>query len=269
MSFHRQIITTGLILFMLIGVGFTELNQDQDSKLVDRINGIKVIARANQWSLILPDNHPVLKEVIKLKKAARDQLVNEGDAQQRGIGLFIADQQGDIAALLAWEELLDDKELTVSYALPLAQPEEYAAGEQTVSEYLNSIYHDWIGVDVDGSRKRFAKLIGEIDKPELLIHPWIVKLKRARGDAKVTKSLKNEIEKLPEEVRWAVITIGWCDSLYIKDEAQKLLAGTSPVLRKQIQSDDSGIMNLSEEPMFRASSAYYSAVINKCRLLLD
>jgi len=264
MFFRRCVLSAGLVLLVLTFAGFEPPVPVVNP--TDRIGEIDAVPRAHQWSLIPPVDRPVLKAVIKMKKVDRDALVVEGDARQRGIGLFIADQQGDVAALLAWEHLLDDKELTVPFALPLAQPEKYDSGDQTVSEYLNSIYHDWLGVNIDCSRKRFAKLIGEIDEPQHLVNPWIVRLRRVHGDEKRTESLKKEIEQLPEEVRWAVITIGWCNSLYSEEDARRLLADVSPELREQIRSGDSILI---EEPLFRASSSYRDAVLEKCCRLMD
>ncbi len=161
---------------------------------------ITVLPRQHQWTLVDPAARPALAATARLSAAARDRLLSSDSARERGIGIFVADQQGDVACLLSLSALLEDEAATVPYALPVAHAGGYAQGEQTVAEYLNAAYREWLGVEVDKSRRRFDRLLGEVDEPDHLVRPWIVRLQRVRKDVEGTAELKQRVRALPEAV---------------------------------------------------------------------
>ena len=209
---------------------------------------VDVVPRHHQWSLIAPEARPALEQLVQMSSADLDRLLTEGDARQRGIGLFIAEQQGDLTRLLALAHWLDDNKRTVAYALPVAQVGEYAHDSQTVGEYLDSIYREWFGVDVDTSRKRFEKFFGDVSEPEHLVRPWIVRLRRAQADAAKVAEIKQRISALPEDVRWAVVTSGYTSSVYSEAEARAILSNLSEPTRSAIEARAE---LLPDEPLFR------------------
>ncbi len=228
---------------------------------------ISVLPRANQLFLVEPQARATLEQLVNLPTRERDQLIRHGDARQRGIGLFIADQQGDIALLLKLAPLLQDNEQTVPYAAPVADVGNYDVLPQTVGDYLNSIYLHWFGVDVDGSVRRFERLLGDVSNPDHLVHPWIVRLRRAQGDAPAIAQLKQQIAQLPEEVRWAVLTMAHTNSLYTLEEAREGLAQLSPATRTRLANQDDV---LPGEPLFRVNEgAYLQLTLQACRQLLE
>ncbi len=228
---------------------------------------INVLPRANQWFLVEPQARAALEQLVNLPARDRDQLIRQGDARQRGIGLFIADRQGDIALLLKLAPLLQDNEQTLPYAAPVADVGNYDVLPQTVGDYLSSIYLHWFGVDVDGSARRFERLFGDVSDPAHLVHPWIVRLRRAQGDAPATAQLKQQIARLPEEVRWAVLTLGHTNSLYTLEEARDGLAQLSPAMRTRLANQDDV---LPGEPLFKVNEgAYRQLTLHACRQLLE
>ncbi len=237
------------------------------SDTAEAISQVTVVPRHNQWSLIDPQKRQALSEIVGMPAADRDRLIQQGDARERGIGIFIAEQQGDVELLLSLAHMLADREPTVPYALATALPGDYANEDQTVAEYLSSVYLEWFGVDVDQSAKRFDELLGAVTDPSRLVRPWIVRLRRARGDAQATAQIRQRIRKLPEEVRWAVVTLGYCNSLYTEPEARALLAELSKTIQDAIQSDK-GL--LPEEPLFRMNAGTYRKLaLGKCQRLLS
>jgi hypothetical protein len=238
----------------------------QTSDTADAVAQVSVVPRHNQWSLIDPDQRPALTEIVKMSAADRDKLIRLGDARQRGIGIFIAEQQGDIDLLLSIARLLDDREPTVQYALPTAMPEEYASQAQTVAEYLSSVYLEWFGVDVDRSAEKYEGLFGEVTDSSRLVRPWIVRLRRARDDAEATAQIKRLVAQLPEEVRWAVVTLGYSNSLYTEPEARAFLSELSAPVKNAIQNDE---RLLPEEPLFRMNEGTYRRLaVEQCQRLL-
>jgi hypothetical protein len=214
--------------------------------------GVRVVPRQNQWSLIEPAQRDVLKRLAATPVAVRDVLLSSGDARECGIGIFIAEQQGDLAVLLSVSHLLANHAATVPYAAPLAQAGEYGTREQTVAEYLTSVYLEWFGVDVDKSLKRFDELLRPVkDHPQDLVQPWLVRLRRARSDERAIAEIKAEANKLPEETRWAVITLGYNSSLYTKSEARAALARLSEKVQQSLRARAT---LPATEPLFRSTS---------------
>lgn len=239
----------------------------QTNDAADAISQVSVVPRHNQWSLVDPQQRQALSKTVGMPAADRDQLIRRGDARERGIGIFIAEQQGDIELLLSLAHLLADGEPTVPYALATALPGEYAHEAQTVAEYLSSVYLEWFGVDVDQSAKRFDKLLGAVTDPSRLVRPWIVRLRRARGDSQATTPIKQGIRKLPEEVRWAIVTLGYCNSLYTEPQARALLSELSETTQDAIQNERS---LLPEEPLFRMNAGTYRKLaLGECQRLLS
>jgi hypothetical protein len=231
------------------------------------LSEVSVVPRMNQWSLVEPEARAALKQVATLQAENREELIRDGDARQRGIGLFIADQQGDIELLLSLAPLLKDEERTVPYAAPVAHVGGYDVREQTVSAYLSSIYLHWFGVEVDGSMRRFERLLGDVEEPAHLVNPWLVRLRRARGDEAAVTQLKERIAELPEQVRWAVLTLGYQNSLYTFDEARDRLRQLSPAMLDRLQNRDD---LLPSEPLFRQNRGNYRSItLRECRDLLE
>ncbi len=234
---------------------------------LDTSAAVSVVPRQNQWSLIDREQRQAVRAVIGIPATERDRLLRSGDARERGLGIFVAEQQGEVELLLSLAPLLADTEITIPYALPTAAPGEYASGDQTVGEYLSSVYLEWFGVDVDRSVKRFDKLLGGVTDPARLVRPWIVRLRRAHGDSEATAQIKRRIQDLPEEVRWAIVTLGWSNSLYEEEEAGELLAELSAATREAIRNQDT---LMPEEPLFRMNSGRYRTLaLEACQRLLD
>jgi len=231
------------------------------------VSKITVLPRYNQWTLIEPELRPALKKAVRMTPAQREHLVRSGTPAERGIGIFVADQQGDIAALLSYADLLVDRESTLPFAQPTAHVGQHAQRDQTVGEYLTAAYVEWFGVDVDSSPARFKRLLADVSDPDRLVRPWIVRLRRAAGDAKQTAQLKKDINALPEEVRWAVLTLGYKNSLYTVAEARRLLASLSRPTRQAIVG---GTNLLPDEPLFRMNDgALWRLTLAECRKLLN
>ena len=239
----------------------------QTRDTAEAISQVTVLPRHNQWSLVGPQQGQALSEIVRLPAADRDQLIQQGDARERGLGIFIAEQQGEVELLLSLAHLLADREPTVPYALATALPGEYANEDQTVAEYLSSVYLEWFGVDVDRSAKRFDELLGAVSDPPRLVRPWIVRLRRARDDRQATAQIKQRVRGLPEEVRWAVVTLGYCNSLYTEPEARALLSELSETTQAAIQNEKN---LLPEEPLFRMNAGTYRKLaLGECQLLLS
>jgi hypothetical protein len=218
----------------------------------ETVAGVRVVPRLNQWTLVAPEQREILKKAVQMAAADRDRLLSSDDARLRGIGIFIAEQQGDLAKLLSLSALLADGAPTVGYATPLAQPGEYRVREQTVAEYLTAVYLEWFGVDVDKTKKRFDDLLGPVkDQPQNLVQPWIVLLRRAQADENEVAKIKAKVAELPEEVRWAAVTLGYNGDLYTKAEAGALLAKLSEKTLATVRNREKLLPN---EPLFRSTS---------------
>lgn len=255
----RVIIVSGLVL-----VAAAAARTPPPAVALDEIT---VVPRGNQWSLIPPEALPALQQIVKLTPKQRDALVQSEDARRRGIGLFVAEQQGDVAFLLSLSHLLDDRTPTVPYARPVAHDGGYAHADQTVADYLSSIYAEWFGVDVDKSRKRFDKLIGRVAEPRHLVRPWIVRLRRAGENEEKTVALKAQVADLPEEVRWAVLTLGYKNSLYSPTEAHAALNSLSAHTRDALHGRQD---LLPDEPLFRVNDGLFrKTLLTDCRRLLN
>lgn len=243
----RTTIAIKCVIVLLVASGATFSAPAQSADVLKSLETLQVVPRAHQWSLVAPELRPALQQAVQLSPEIVERLAR-GDARQRGIAIFIADQQGDVARLLALAPLLDDHAQTVPYALPVAHVGGYETGPQTVSEYLSTAYLHWLGVDVDGSSKRFARDVGPIEHPDQLVHPWIVRLRRAKAAGQDMSTLKQQIAALPEAVRWAVITLGYENSLYDRAEARTQLAALSETTQTALAQ---GARLQPTEPLFR------------------
>jgi hypothetical protein len=224
----------------------------------DLLEQVRAVPRHNEWGCVAPEQRPVLKSLIEMPAAERDQLLRSDDARLRGIAIFITEQQGDLVALLSLRARLADNAPTVPFATPAAQIGEYPVTQQTVADYLTAVYKDWFGVDVDKSPERFDSLLGPIkDQPQSLVQPWIVRLRRAGADEKAVADVKQRIAALPDELRWAVVTLGYGDSLYTRDEARTLLNALSAPVQGRLRAGEALLPN---EPLFRSTS-FRSAVL--------
>jgi hypothetical protein len=233
---------------------------------VDAVAAVRVVPRHNQWTLVAPEQRALLAKIIELPAAERDQFLRSSDARLRGIGIFIAEQQGDLAMLLSLSNLLADNAPTVPFALPVAHGGDYPVRDQTVADYLTTVYLEWFGVDVNKSKERFDDLLGKVqDKPQDLVQPWIVRLRRARADESAVAKTKARIAELPEEVRWAVVTLGYSDSLYTQADARTLLTTLSEKTRAALRTRATLPPN---EPLFRSTS-FRDAVLRQYEELMS
>ncbi len=221
---------------------------------------VTVLPRHHQWSLVDPVDRPPLEQVARLTAEQRDRLVRDGSARERGIAIFAADQQGDIAWLLRQSALLSDNERTVPYARPVAHVGGFAQADQTVSAYLRTMYLEWFGVDVDQSPERFETLLGAVTDSRHLVRPWIVRLRRARDNTEAGTAIREEIRTLPEPVRGVVITLAWSDSLYPAEQARTDLSALSAGTRETIRNRTD---YLPDEPLFRANRGAYRKVVRQ------
>lgn len=263
MGIRQYAISCGFALTVaLAAVGASAENNGAS----DAVAQITVLPRHNQWSLIDPDQRQALRNIVKMPAGDPASLTRQGDPRQRGVGIFIAEQQGNLELLLSIAHLLDDDEPTIPYALPTAMPEEYATQAQTVAEYLSSVYLEWFGVDVDRSARKFEELFGDVTDSSRLVRPWIVHLRRARDDSQATARIKQLVTQLPEEVRWAVVTLGYSNGLYTEPEARTILSKLSGPVKDAIQSDE---RLLPEEPLFRMNAGTYRTLaLERCQRLL-
>lgn len=261
----KTVVRWGVLLVVVFATNGTSA-QPPEVSIDELVSKISVLPRYNQWSLIEPELRPALKQVVRISREQRERLVHSGSPAERGVGIFVAEQRGDVAALLSYVRLLTDEASTLPYAQPTAAVGQYARRDQTVGEYLTAAYLEWFGVDVDSSPARFRRVLGDVTDPERFVQPWLVRLWRARGNAGETAKLKEQINALPEDVRWAVITLGYKRSVYTLEEARGLLADLSREIRQ-------AILNRAEllpgEPLFRVNDgAYRRVVLEECGRLL-
>jgi hypothetical protein len=218
----------------------------------DVLAQVRAVPRHNEWGCVAPEQRPALKSLIEMPAAERDQLLRSDDARLRGIAIFITEQQGDLATLLSLRALLADNAPTVPFAAPAAHVGDYPVSQQTVAAYLTAVYKEWFGADVDNSPERFDTLLGPTkDQPQSLVQPWIVRLRRAGADEKTAAEVKQRIAALPDELRWAVVTLGYSDSLYSSDEARTLLSTLSAPVQGRLRAREALLPN---EPLFQSSS---------------
>lgn len=209
------------------------------------ILSIGVMPRCNQWSLVPPAQREGLRWLLQMTAEQRERVAKSDEARWRGLAIFIADQQGDLAALLSYAPMLEDGRATVPYALPTSGVDEYAQGEQTVAEYLSSAYLHWFGVDVDCSLARFRENFGEQPDPTGFVKPWIVRLRRADKDGAKVAEVKRRIQTLPEDLRWAVFALGYQESVYTAREARDGLRHLSAEMRQALAA---GTVEMRAEP---------------------
>lgn len=246
----RIFVTTAALLTALCTMNVSAQTQTPaESFGVDAMTiGIGVMPRANQWELVPPEQRSGLRELVKLNAEQRERLAKSDSARSRGLAVFIADQQGDLAALLSYAPMLEDGRATVPYALPTSGVDEYAQGEQTVAEYLSSAYLHWFGVDVDCSLARFRENFGEQPDATGFVKPWIVRLRRADKDGARVAEVKRRIQALPEDIRWAAFALGYQESVYTAREARDGLRQLSAELRQALAA---GTVEMRAEPYLR------------------
>lgn len=227
---------------------------------------VRAVPRHHQWSVLAPDQRERLLAIVRLTPGERERWTASPSAVERGLGLFAAEQNGDIEFLLSRADLLESREPTIPYAPPLALGQGGAPIAQTLGEYLTAIYQDWFGVDANGSRARFDRLFGRQQSPALLVKPWIVRLQRARDDEQAVAAIKKQIYELPEEVRWAVVTLAYKNSLMSEEEARGQLARLSKTTKSALAA---GAELLPGEPMFLVNGGLLQrTLLEECRRLL-
>ena len=231
---------------------------------------VSAIPRWNQWSLLDADQRRALRlRVARSSRADWVRLVQEGGGPERGLGLFLADQHGDVAALLTWCGLLEDHRETLPYPLPNAWSGPMVTHSQTVSGYLTTLYLAWFGVDVDGDRARCEAFLGGLETPDVPVRPWIERLLRARDDAERHR-LKRVLLELPEPERAVVLLLAFEHDLMNRDEVCDAWNGIRAGLRADLEA---GVAVLPDEPMFRAQGPRFlsrlAAVANRLTACLE
>jgi len=254
---HRFIFCAAAFVVLLASACVRAQSPPSDTHNI--MTGITVLPRYNHWSAVDPALRSTLKAALRMSSEQRHQLVRSGSASQRGIGIFIAEQQGDIDALLSYSDLLGDDRKTVPFARACIAPGQHEHSDQTVGEYLTAAYLEWFGVDVDSSPARYDRLFGDVSDAQHLVYPWIVRLRRAAENAERTAQVKEQISALPDRVRWAVLTLGYKNSVYERQEARALLMELSSDTQKALNSD---VDLLPEEPLFRMNGGTYYPLVH-------
>jgi hypothetical protein len=96
----RTTIAIKCVIVLLVASGATFSAPAQSADVLKSLETLQVVPRAHQWSLVAPELRPALQQAVQLSPEIVERLAR-GDARQRGIAIFIADQQGDVARLLA------------------------------------------------------------------------------------------------------------------------------------------------------------------------
>lgn len=204
----------------------------------------------------------LLKELVQLPSDQLKEMLERGTARERGAAVFAMAERGDLEALLAASSSLDDLEETVPVAVFPALGG-YQRKPQTVGELLARAYDYWFGMGAPTSLEQFrASQLASIGNAEQLAYPWVVRLRRARmlrlegekckeftigltqlGEREI-RDVKARIEKLPESLRWVVVTMAYLEGkqiehreenrYYTEQEARRLLASLSLEQRQLI-----------------------------------
>lgn len=244
---------------------------------IETLNRIDVLPR--NWSSSFdnsPEEQRLMLELIEMPREQRERLLSSDDSRDRGIGLFVTSEQGDLKCLLELHDWLADKRPTIPDAglnKAITPPGErsFELKGRTLGWYVCGEYFMWFGVYVSTPGEFALSPLSRIENPDLLVRPWLVRLNRIRNIAhletttdktrdKMTagvNEIKSRIAALPEEIRWAVVMEahwaaqtrepdGW-DQYYSEKEAREILRSLSDPLREKIRS---GTADLKFEPNY-------------------
>ncbi len=237
------------------------LHQPDNGARPCSVEHVKAIPRWHQWSLLDPGSRKTLQCLVTRSSVQqRERLVWHGTARERGLGLFLADQQQDVAALFSYCPLLQDERDTLPYALPVASVGATAVQRQTVSAYLNTLYLEWVGVDMDGDRSRCEDYLGRVPDPEHLVRPWVVRLLRAGGDQYTLSRWQRAVARLPEMEQGVIILLAAGDDLLDAQTSCRNWLRLSPVARDGLLA---GALAVLDDPLVWARGERFSAQVSK------
>lgn len=198
----------------------------------------------------IPLPFAVVDELMVLRSAEPavvEALLSSDDPREVGLGLFVLEQNADLARLASLADLLDDQRPTIPYAGKTVQVGDFVPQNQTVGEYLAHIYAMWFGVPSRDAKSRKEE-IRNVTDPWERPNPWLEKLTRARsglygeegfaGRETRIAAVKQELQAGSADVRWVVATDGHDRGLYSREEARTILLSLDQTLRSQIITGD-------------------------------
>lgn len=181
------------------------------------------------WTSVPQAQQAALAELVRAAPEELERLLASEDPIDRGLGIFILEQRGDLRALIEHSNLLLDERPTVPLAAISAVSGHYPSSPQTVSDYMRRAYYVWFGIfvlvpaDVD-------RLLGDVPDFSTLAQPWRVRLQRAAAGGPASVALgvsdaqvKAQVRNLEPELRWLVVMLGRADGLYTDQEAIALI----------------------------------------------
>lgn len=252
--------------------------------------GVKALPHPAYMNLFTDDEREALDRLLSISDEQLDILLNSDDPRKIGLRIHVVDARGDLRRLLELAPLLEDDRATVPM-MALIQPEpssilltppnkgDYNTYQTTVAKFLAGEYALWFGRSIVihtpeqeevlrgrfgpsmggyGAMGQFERTLGKVEDPELMVHPWIRRLRRAAsyGTPKQLEAVKEQVQRLPPELRWAVLAsahtefrFAGASSGYTKNElvdefrrlppalrqapAEQLAASTDPTLTKE------------------------------------
>lgn len=187
------------------------------------------------WNQIVPSNDRQRLELIAdCTPEEIDRLLQSDDPREVGAGIFALSAQGNVRQLLELKALLDDARVTIPRPVPVSRG--YKVREQSVGALLGGAICTWTGLPgLDAEGEMLRALHERYPDPEALITPWLVRLRLVQSDAAAREAVIEQVEALPESLRWAVATMAWNNGKYLtEDEARRILAGLSDETKRAI-----------------------------------
>lgn len=205
-----------------------------------------------------PEVRKYFPQLLQLSEADTRTLLGGNDPRDRGIGLFILDQRGDVGGLVRCVGMLEDSRQTIDESGVSAAPNHYVSAPQTVQGYYRDLCAVWLGVHVVDTAE-LAEVIRAIDNPNMLAHPWMHRMQRARYDSEVARNpeeldrVREQVRALPPELRLVVI-LGAKERDVLTDEQAVEDIGTVPdvLLRAMKAGDDTPFLKVYAHDSARA-----------------
>ncbi len=250
--------------------------------------GVKALPHPAYMDLLTDEEREALDHLLSISDEQLDILLNSDDPRKIGLGVHVVSTRGDLRRLLELAPLLEDRRPTVpimhhaqAQPIPATPPNKghYNTYQTTVAKFLAYEYGLWFGASIsiptpeqeEDLRRRFGpsmggysamgqfeRTLGKVEDPELMVHPWIRRLRRATsyGTPEQLEAVKKQVQRLPPELRWAVLASAHTEfrhvdarSGYTKSElvdefrrlppalrrasAEQLTASTDPTLTKE------------------------------------
>lgn len=177
-----------------------------------------------------------------------EALLSSNDPREVGLGLFVLEQNADLARLASLADLLNDTRPTIPYPAQTVLTGDFIARNQTVGEYLAHIYAMWFGLPASEALARKEEIRNLAD-PWECPYPWLQKLTRAEHsglnrhedfaerEGRIA-AVKQEVQARPADVRWVVAAHRYGSGLYSREETRAILLSLDQTLRGQIISGD-------------------------------